>query len=134
MQIDTDEENSEALSGEELLTQTQKMVFDSDDNMEILTPSALNALLMKKDTINKESKEVIKTNKETKPNNNINDINGKRQDTINKESKEVIQINKETKPNNDINGKDLKVMDLKDRYSKFYPPEMLKGIVRYTKK
>ena len=98
-----DEEKSEILSGEELLTQTQKMVFDSDDNMEILTPTALNALL-------KKPNEMVKTG---------NSINN------NKNKDEMVKTGNLISKSNDIHY--LEQAPTQAKNSKFYPPEIVRN-------
>ena len=101
-----DQEKSDVLSGEELLTQTQKMAFDSDDNMEILTPTALNALLNKEDVIDEREKSTDNTNKD---NNNVIDKREKSTDNANKREK--------------LNGFHYYYQD---KNCKFYPPEIVR--------
>ena len=120
-----DEEKSEILSGEELLTQTQKMVFDSDDNMEILTPTALNALLLKK------ANEMVKTGNsiDNKNKNNKDEIveTGNSIDNKNKKNKdETVETGNSTNKSNDIHYY-LEQAPTQAKKAKFYPPEIVRN-------
>ena len=138
-----DEEKSEILSGEELLTQTQKMVFDSDDNMEILTPTALNALLLKKanemvktgnsiDNKNKNNKdEIVETgnsiDNKNKKNKDETVETGNSIDNKNKKNKdETVETGNSTNKSNDIHYY-LEQAPTQAKKAKFYPPEIVRN-------